>query len=98
MTFTIIIPNIEDLQLKKAEITAYVDAVPFFFIGPGAASPEPTVVQGLAEVLADTSTNTQELMLIESQFFPPAYIQYNICDFGLKVPPVDFSRDDFTIQ
>ncbi|KAJ2949939.1 hypothetical protein O0L34_g11263 [Tuta absoluta] len=82
---TAVIPRIDDLQLQYAEFTTYSnDPTGEFIIGPSAV--ESTDPQPLASIVAlplHVPTANQELSLLNAFFFISAFIQYNICDFGL---------------
>nr|XP_026490363.1 fibrohexamerin-like [Vanessa tameamea] len=83
---TIVIPNRKDLQLQKSETVSYVNEVPIFSIGKNAFDhPDSTVQLTKIQIVTDISTDAQEMELTESAFYASTFIQYSICDFGLKV-------------
>ncbi|XP_026319356.1 fibrohexamerin-like, partial [Hyposmocoma kahamanoa] len=84
-TITIIIPNADDLQLDKAEMTAFIDAAAFLTSPTVFIPPDVQEVQSFVSVLANFPAISNEIAMSESYYYGSTYIQSNICDFGLKV-------------
>ncbi|XP_061717493.1 uncharacterized protein LOC133525221 [Cydia pomonella] len=87
VSVTAVIPDLKDLKLDRAEIFTYNgDPVPPFLAGPRLAlSTDPEVVTMFAGTVANVPTDAQESLMTEGVFYILNFIQYNICDFGLKV-------------
>ncbi|XP_063384350.1 uncharacterized protein LOC134670454 [Cydia fagiglandana] len=87
VSVTAVIPNLKNLKLDRAEIYTYNgEPVPPFLAGPRLAlSTDPEVVTMFATAIANVPTDAQESLMTEGVFYILNFIQYNICDFGLKV-------------
>ncbi|XP_045453496.1 uncharacterized protein DDB_G0280315-like [Melitaea cinxia] len=82
---TIIIPQRNDLQLEKSESVSFI-SIPTVRLGPNAFNSQDPVVQlSRNMILADAATDAQEAQLTESPYYTSTFIQYSLCDFGLKV-------------
>ncbi|CAF4761904.1 unnamed protein product [Pieris macdunnoughi] len=86
ITPTIIIPNLNDLRLDRAEIFSYIESPsPITTVNPLAfASTDLIVERTVAEFFVDRPANQIEELYLESNFFIINFIQYTLCDFGLK--------------
>ncbi|CAK1589036.1 unnamed protein product [Parnassius mnemosyne] len=84
---TIVIPNLNNLQLEESESFAYVsEERPEYGLGPGLAnSTDPAVSAALAEFDANTKIIIRESFLTDGPFYAATFIQWNICDFGLRI-------------
>ncbi|KAI5643355.1 fibroin p25 domain-containing protein [Phthorimaea operculella] len=85
VVITAVIHDLDDLQLETAECTTYAnDPGTTTMVGPSAAvSSDPQVQAQVAEFMSNLAVNTRELFLTDSFYYISAFIQYNICDFGL---------------
>ncbi|XP_041969199.1 fibrohexamerin-like [Aricia agestis] len=87
LVLTITIPNLKDLQLERSEVFAYSPGIPVIILGGRftAQGVEPEVVRAVADIFANFPITVRELMLNDNPFYIGSYIQYNLCDFGLKL-------------
>ncbi|XP_061717259.1 uncharacterized protein LOC133525053 [Cydia pomonella] len=85
-TVTMIIPGLNNLRLDRAETFTESPLVPFS-AGPriGLSSDPEVVSMFLYLVTAGVPVETREEISTEGVFLATTYLQYNICDFGLKV-------------
>ncbi|XP_061717261.1 uncharacterized protein LOC133525055 [Cydia pomonella] len=85
-TVTMIIPGLNNLRLDRAEIYSESPLVPFS-TGPriGLSSDPEVVAMFLYLVTAGVPAETREAISTDGVFLGTTYLQYNICDFGLKV-------------
>ncbi|XP_061717260.1 uncharacterized protein LOC133525054 [Cydia pomonella] len=85
-TVTMIIPGLNNLRLDRAEIYSESPLVPFS-TGPriGLSSDPEVEAMFLYLVTVGVPVETREETSTEGVFFGTTYLQYNICDFGLKV-------------
>ncbi|XP_063623063.1 uncharacterized protein LOC134795162 [Cydia splendana] len=83
---TMIIPGIKNLRLDRAEIFS-VNLIAPFTAGPriGLSSDPEVVAMFLYLGTVGIPVEIFEEISTEGVFFATTYLQYNICDFGLKV-------------
>ncbi|XP_061717258.1 uncharacterized protein LOC133525052 [Cydia pomonella] len=87
LTVTVIIPHIHNLILDRSEIYTYGDTNVFpFALGPQiGTSTDPEVTSMYARFFTNIPSEYQEEISNQGIYFVGNYIQYNICDFGVKV-------------
>ncbi|XP_059060999.1 uncharacterized protein LOC131853926 [Achroia grisella] len=83
---TAVIPFKHGLDLQNAMITSYItDGNPSYTIGPRVyANPDPDLQNVYGTLINDTATSTQEAFFTEGPFFFRTFLQYTICDFGIR--------------
>ncbi|XP_063538093.1 uncharacterized protein LOC134747399 [Cydia strobilella] len=88
VTVTVIIPNLQNLRLDRSEIYTYGDTNLFpVALGPRIGiSTDPEVPSMYASFFTTFPFEAyQEEISIQGIYFVGNYLQYNICDFGVKV-------------
>nr|BAS31051.1 fibrohexamerin homolog1 [Samia ricini] len=86
-TFTVIIPNIKDLQLGKAYCYAYLDdSKPNVGLGDNFRnSCDPVVKRAYKDLLKKIPDAAKEALIVQAFNYVKIIIQNSICDFGLKI-------------
>ncbi|XP_004922637.2 fibrohexamerin-like [Bombyx mori] len=86
VTITATMPYINNIQLTNAEVTAYAeDGNPPYTMGPNINnSSDPVVKTSYEHLLNNIPFNIREAFVTQGPLFMANYIQYNICDFGLR--------------
>nr|XP_021207599.1 fibrohexamerin-like [Bombyx mori] len=86
ITFTTVFPDMTNLYLAEAETNSYIeDSNVKYYIGPKmSTSAEVAVSDSFDRVRKNLGLDLQEGFVFLGPIFMANFIQYNICDFGIK--------------
>ncbi|KAG7304798.1 hypothetical protein JYU34_010164 [Plutella xylostella] len=85
-TTTTVFRGVDHLDLADSETTTFLNVQPVVGVNPSAGeSSDPTIPARFAYFLANINVVAQEAFLTAGVFYGASYIQYDICDFGLRL-------------
>ncbi|CAF4761842.1 unnamed protein product [Pieris macdunnoughi] len=84
---TATIPRIDNLRYDRSEHFTYSnDPTSTFIVGPTSfAHRDPVVQRVFLALISNLPINVREIVISEGPFLMANFIQYSLCDFGIKV-------------
>ncbi|KAG7304797.1 hypothetical protein JYU34_010163 [Plutella xylostella] len=83
---TTVFRGVQHLDLANSETTAFLSTQPAIRIDPSAGvAPDPAIAPRYAVFLASIGVVAAETFMTTSVYYAATYIQYDVCDFGLRV-------------